>query len=128
MEAAGPGLGTAMAISGAGINPSSGRYTSKPVAFLTSILSLRLGWWLGNPRREAPSARPGPRNALLSLLSELFAQSSARSRYLNVSDGGRFENLGLYELGRRARLPAPGTRCSPCSPNCSRNPAPVAVT
>src|ERR1017187_9634485 len=60
MEEAGPGLGTAMAISGAGINPSSGRYTSKPVAFLTSILSLRLGWWLGNPRREAPSARPGP--------------------------------------------------------------------
>jgi hypothetical protein len=40
-------------------------------------------------------------NALVALLSELFAQSNGRSRYVNVSDGGHFENLGLYELVRR---------------------------
>ena len=62
---------------------------------------MRLGWWLGNPRRDKPSARPGPMNALISLLSELFAQSNGRSRYVNVSDGGHFDNLGLYELVRR---------------------------
>jgi hypothetical protein len=101
MEPAGPGLGTAMAISGTGNNPNSSKHSSRPVAFLMSILSLRLGWWLGNPRRDSTSARPGPKNALLSLLSELFSQSSSRSRYLNVSDGGQFDNLGLYELVRR---------------------------
>ncbi len=101
MEPAGPGIGTAMAISGAAANPNSGYHTSAPLAFLMTILNVRLGWWLGNPRRDIPSARPGPMNALVSLLSELFAQSNGRSRYVNVSDGGHFDNLGLYELVRR---------------------------
>jgi len=101
MEAAGPCLGTAIAISGAAANPNAGYHTSAPLASLMTILNVRLGWWLGNPRRTAPSARPGPMNALVALLSELFAQSNGRSRYVNVSDGGHFENLGLYELVRR---------------------------
>ena len=101
MERRGPGIGTAIAISGAAANPNSGYHTSAPLAFLMTILNVRLGWWLGNPRRDGPSARPGPMNALISLLSELFAQSNGRSRYVNVSDGGHFENLGLYELVRR---------------------------
>jgi hypothetical protein len=101
MEPVGPGLGTAVAISGAAANPNAGYHTSAPLAFLMTILNVRLGWWLGNPRRDGPSARPGPMNALVSLLSELFAQSNGRSRYVNVSDGGHFENLGLYELVRR---------------------------
>ncbi len=101
MEPRGPGLGTVVAISGAAANPNAGYHTSAPLAFLMTILNVRLGWWLGNPRRDAPSARPGPKNALVSLLSELFAQSNGRSRYVNVSDGGHFENLGLYELVRR---------------------------
>src|ERR1017187_9135954 len=101
MEPAGPGLGTAVAISGAAANPNAGYHTSAPLAFLMTILNVRLGWWLGNPRRDAPSARSGPKNALLSLLAELFAQSNGRSRYVNVSDGGHFENLGFYELVRR---------------------------
>ncbi len=97
----GPGLGTTVAISGAAANPNCGYHTSAPLAFLLTILNVRLGWWLGNPRRDAPSARSGPKNALASLLSELFAQSNGRSRYVNVSDGGHFDNLGLYELVRR---------------------------
>jgi hypothetical protein len=39
--------------------------------------------------------------ALKYLLLELFAQTDARTRYLNLSDGGHLENLGLYELVRR---------------------------
>ena len=101
MEPRGPGVGTAMAISGAAANPNSGYHTSAPLAFMMTILNVRLGWWLGNPRRDVPSTRPGPMNALVSLLSELFAQSNGRSRYVNVSDGGHFDNLGLYELVRR---------------------------
>ena len=101
MEPNGPGIGTAIAISGAAANPNAGYHTSAPLAFLMTILNVRLGWWLGNPRRDKASARSGPKNALLSLLSELFAQSNGRSHYVNVSDGGHFDNLGLYELVRR---------------------------
>lgn len=100
----GPQLGTTMAISGSGAKPNSSYQAPAPASFLMSILSLRLGWWLGNPRLDGPSARPAPRNALISILSELFAQSRASSNYLNISDGGYFENLGLYELvSRRCR-------------------------
>jgi hypothetical protein len=66
-----------------------------------TILNVRLGWWLGNPRRDGPSSRPGPKFALKSLLGELFALSDGRSAYVNVSDGGHFDNLGIYELVRR---------------------------
>jgi hypothetical protein len=97
----GPGIGTAMGISGAAANPNDGYHTSGPMAFLMTIFDVRLGWWVGNPRRKRPSARPGPRYALGSLLSELFAQTNGRSNYLNLSDGGHFDNLGLYELVKR---------------------------
>jgi hypothetical protein len=97
----GPALGTAMAISGAAVNPNAGYHTSTPLAFLLTVFNVRLGWWVGNPRRARKRARPGPRVALWSLLAELFAQSDSRSAYLNLSDGGHFENLGLYELVRR---------------------------
>jgi len=97
----GPRLGSAMAISGAAANPNMGYHTSAPLAFLMTIFNVRLGWWLGNPRRDRASLNPGPKFALQSLLGELFAQTNNRSHYVNVSDGGHFDNLGLYELVRR---------------------------
>jgi hypothetical protein len=101
LQPAGPGIGTCMAISGAAANPNWGYHTSAPVAFLLTIFDVRLGWWVGNPRRNDTSPQPGPGFALRPLLSELFAQTDARAAYLNISDGGHFENLGLYELVRR---------------------------
>lgn len=97
----GPALGTAMAISGAAANPNAGFHTSTPLAFLLTVFNVRLGWWVGNPRRAIQSRHSGPRVALRSLLAELFAQTDSRSLYVNLSDGGHFENLGLYELVRR---------------------------
>jgi hypothetical protein len=97
----GPAIGTCMAISGAAANPNWGFHTSAPVAFLLTIFDVRLGEWLGNTRFDTPSAKAGPAQALLPLLSELFAQTDARSQFINLSDGGHFENLGLYELIRR---------------------------
>src|SRR5438067_2304393 len=38
---------------------------------------------------------------LFYLLNELTGGASDRSWYVNLSDGGHFENLGLYELVRR---------------------------
>ncbi len=100
-EIGGPGIGTGMGISGAAANPNWGCSTSGPMAFLMTIFDVRLGWWAGNPRKDGPCSRPGPLYALGSLLSELFAQTNGRSRYLNLSDGGHFDNLGLYELVKR---------------------------
>lgn len=97
----GPDLGKTMAISGAAGNPNCGYHTSTPLAFLMTFFDIRMGWWVGNPRRAKESGREGPRVALLTLLSELFALTTSRSAYVNLSDGGHFENLGLYELVRR---------------------------
>jgi hypothetical protein len=71
------------------------------MAFLLTVFDARLGWWLGNPRWRESSKQQGPNFALWYLLSELFGQSTARSRFINLSDGGHFDNLGLYELVRR---------------------------
>ena len=97
----GPNIGTCMGISGAAANPNWGYHTSAAVAFLLTVFDVRLGWWVGNPRRPKPSGKSGPPLALHPLLSELFAQTDARAKYLNISDGGHFENLGVYELVRR---------------------------
>ena len=94
-------IGTCMGISGAAANPNHGYHTSATVAFLLTIFDVRLGWWLGNPRRKKGSNEPGPTHALWPLLSELFSQTDQRAHWVNISDGGHFENLGLYELVRR---------------------------
>jgi hypothetical protein len=46
-------LGAAVAISGAAASPNMGYHSSAPLAFLMTIFNVRLGSWLGNPRREA---------------------------------------------------------------------------
>ena len=39
--------------------------------------------------------------ALVYLIAELLGQTTGRSKFVNLSDGGHFDNLGLYELVRR---------------------------
>jgi hypothetical protein len=97
----GPTVGQSMAISGAAASPNSGYSTSAAMAFLLTIFDARLGWWLGNPRWKYASRRPGPSFALKYLLTELTGNTTARTRFVNLSDGGHFENLGLYELVKR---------------------------
>jgi Patatin-like phospholipase len=94
-------LGTAMAVSGAALNPTSGYHFAPQTAFLMTLFDVRLGWWIGNPRDGVAYQKTGPAFALFCLLRELFGFVSERSAYLNLSDGGNFENLGLYELVRR---------------------------
>jgi Patatin-like phospholipase len=93
-------LGTAFAISGAAASPNMGYHTSSALAFLMTIFNVRLGWWLGNPRRRTQDSS-SPYLSILYLLFELFANTTDRSRFIYLSDGGHFENLGLYELVRR---------------------------
>jgi hypothetical protein len=94
-------LGTAMAISGAAASPNMGHFSSPAVAFLMTIFNVRLGLWLGNPRHQKTWAKPGPAAGLAYLFFELFGMTNDQRRYVNLSDGGHFENLGLYELVRR---------------------------
>jgi hypothetical protein len=94
-------LGTAMAISGAAVNPNSGYHSKPAIAFLLSLFNVRLGWWLRNPADQFSPEDPSPRFGLLYLLRELGGYTNVRSPYLNLSDGGHFDNMGLYEMIRR---------------------------
>lgn len=95
-------LGMAMAISGAAVSPSMGQGTNSAMSFLLTVFDARLGWWLGNPLKGKKIwPRIGPDVGLYRLLSELFGNTSDRSNYVYLSDGGHFENLGIYELVRR---------------------------
>ena len=94
-------LGTAMAISGAAASPNMGYQSSPALAFLMTVFNVRLGWWLGNPRSKHTWAAPGPALGLGYLMKELFGQTTGESGFVYLSDGGHFENLGIYELVRR---------------------------
>ncbi len=94
-------LGTAIAVSGAAASPNQGYHTSTAVAFLMTIFDVRLGWWVGNPCHDKTYQRSSPRFNLKTLSSELFGLSSSSAPYVNLSDGGHFDNMGLYELVRR---------------------------
>ena len=94
-------LGTAMAVSGAAANPNMGYFSSPAVGFLMTIFNVRLGIWLGNPRHQKSWSRYGPVTGLAYLFFELFGMTNDQRRFVNLSDGGHFENLGLYELIRR---------------------------
>jgi hypothetical protein len=93
-------LGQAVAISGAAASPNMGFNTSPLVAFLLTMFNVRLGWWFPNPGRKLWN-RPGLSFSLYYLLRELFGVADEKSKFVNVSDGGHFENLGVYELIRR---------------------------
>jgi len=98
-------LDTAVAISGAAVNPNQGYNSNPALAFLMTFFNVRLGWWISNPRKtdawRAIENRPTPKFPLLYLLNELFGSANDRSSYVNLSDGGHFDNMGLYELVRR---------------------------
>ena len=93
-------LGTAMAISGAAASPNMGYHSAPPVTFLLAFFNVRLGWWLGNPGEAGRYTfdRSCPRIAVRPMLAEAFGLTDAANPYVYLSDGGHFENLGLYEM------------------------------
>jgi hypothetical protein len=101
----GVALDTAVAISGAAVNPNMGYNSNPALAFLMTFFNVRLGWWISNPRKKdqwpAGEKRPTPLFAALYLFRELIGKVNDAAPYVNLSDGGHFENMGLYELVRR---------------------------
>lgn len=121
-------LGTALAISGAAASPNTGYHPSKTVGFLMMLANVRLGWWLGNPGpdgnrcsrfiarlarlmapprrrrhqdKELPFRRRGLRYSLYYSVREALGLTTHSTPYVYLSDGGHFDNLGVYEMLRR---------------------------
>ena len=99
-------LPAAVAMSGAAVSPSMGKMTRPSLRFLLALANLRLGVWVPNPRWVAGARlqhgrlRIGPPRPL-HLLLELLGRNRIDAKYLYVTDGGHYENLGLVELLRR---------------------------
>jgi len=98
-------LATAMSISGAAATPNMGYNSSPATAFLMTLFNVRLGAWLPNPAMTeslgAGIGRSGPANSISALSAELSGTTHDRGPDVYLSDGGHFENLGLYEMIRR---------------------------
>ena len=94
-------LGSLIAVSGAAASPNGGYHTNPAMAFLMTMFNARLGRWFGNPITKNEWKNQSPKYSILYLIWELFARTREDSEYVYLSDGGHFENLGIYELLRR---------------------------
>jgi hypothetical protein len=95
-------LGMAMAVSGAAVASSMGALSTAAMAFMMTLFNVRLGRWCGNPAsRDESWIKASPPAGLAHLFKEMFGFTDAAASYLYLSDGGHFENLGIYELVRR---------------------------
>lgn len=101
-------LASAMAISGAAANPrgaAGGRGLTRStfVSLAMSLLNVRLGYWIPNPRLGVPRFLPLRPNhfwpgGFYALVRRGYREDS---KWLEIADGGHFENLAVYELVRR---------------------------
>jgi hypothetical protein len=101
-------LGRAMTISGAAFDPNMAGLSSSLTALMT-VLNTRLGWWIENlnpqlwpwrPWRDRPWTRAQP-SLSVQLVREFFGRTNESKPFIHLTDGGHFENLGVYELIRR---------------------------
>jgi hypothetical protein len=122
-------LPAAVSVSGAAVSPTMGRKTLRAFTMLLTLTNVRLGVWLPNPARLpdtvvkktwrtsalAPLRRALERRPLLQswidwlgarrpgpqyLFKEMLGRTRISDRYLYVTDGGHYDNLGLVELLR----------------------------
>jgi len=99
-------LATAMAISGASFNPNAGNSgkgitRNRVISTLLSLLNIRLGYWISNPK--SPARRKFLPNFIYpGLTGGIFGGAlHENNRVIELTDGGHFDNLALYELIRR---------------------------
>jgi hypothetical protein len=106
-----------------------------------TMFNVRLGWWLGNPAKVEDSwyhralrrvklmilpdadprlsihCRTDPRHSVLPLIFEALGQTNEKYSYVYLSDGGHFDNLGVYEMIRR-RCGIIVVSDASCDPSC----------
>ncbi len=97
-------LGSTMAISGAAVNIGMGVEGASTLRFLMGILNLRLGYWAYNPdplysknAKWHGKTIPGT----LCAIREWLGLYPLKTKFISLSDGGHFDNIGVYELLRR---------------------------
>lgn len=104
-KAEAPKLSAVVTASGAAFNTQMGsksRLLGPAMAFVMSSLGLRLGLWLRHPRKVGIDAETVRSNRGFGLVDELLGRSdSGNGDWVFLSDGGHFDNTGLYELVRR---------------------------
>lgn len=99
--AGGMSLGRAMTISGAAASPNMGYHSSPPVTAVMTLFNVRLGWWLPNTRRNPDWRKEQPALGLDIMLAEAGGATGDEDDFVYLSDGGHFDNTGLYEMVRR---------------------------
>ncbi|MDH5762315.1 MAG: patatin-like phospholipase family protein [Nitrospinota bacterium] len=97
-------LPTAMAISGAALNPNTGvggngMTRNRMLSIVLNLLNLRLGYWAPNLDPKFNDNQKIYPNFLRPI--SFFFNHDERNNLIELSDGGHFENLALYELFRR---------------------------
>lgn len=106
---AGISLATSAAISGAAASPNMGYMMTSPVVrFIMTLFNVRLGFWLGNPGIAGNGSlttfnkptfdRDSPTQSVRPIFAEALGMTDGQSPYVYLSDGGHFDNLGLYEM------------------------------
>ena len=93
-------LGGAITVSGAAANSNMGYASSPLLSVIMMLFNARLGVWLANPGPHGRGywSKTGPTYSVRPFIDEAFGLTSDRNTWVNLSDGGHFENLGLYEM------------------------------
>ncbi|MGH7232206.1 MAG: hypothetical protein ACREJU_12720, partial [Nitrospiraceae bacterium] len=67
---------------------------------LMTLFNARLGWWLGNPGKAGRDTfgQTSPTFSIGPMIYEALGFTNDDYKYVYLSDGGHFENLGLYEM------------------------------
>lgn len=94
-------IGQWIGLSGAAFSTGLGRGTSLGQAMLFTVTNIRLGWWWDSGKKDIHTPLTLWRN-------QTYLQRELRARFLGtdgshwyLSDGGHFENTGVFELLRR---------------------------
>lgn len=101
-----PTLAAAMTASGAAFNSLMGGRSMElgpAVTFLMTTLNLRLGMWYRHPKylRTESMSLVELRTPGKPFYDELLGSCNSNKPRIHLSDGGHFENTGVYELIRR---------------------------
>jgi hypothetical protein len=98
-------LARAMAISGAAASSAIGSMTFLAQSFALTLLGVRLGQWMENPRfRDGRRANRNEGGVFwpFYLLREMIGSTDASRRLINLSDGGHTgDNVGICPLLKR---------------------------
>jgi hypothetical protein len=94
-------LSLPMTISGAAGSPLGGFHTKPGISMLLALAGVRLGWWLPNPAKPAAWMGKPDTSLLATFPDEMLGDADENEDVVYLSDGGHFENLGIYELVRR---------------------------